>query len=173
MKPHAFLLLLAAVLSCRAQNSTAANAASPAAPTAVAAQPAPSGVTAVPTKPSDAAVVKVEPAAAAGSKGAALPKPEMQPTMGAVVVSGAADLKPTSPDLGKSLADMRAEQKASMTQQLVDDAQNRKAAFAGVLTIQQPALSPPKLTNLATPTVALAAPPIDAKNRTADLFNTK
>jgi hypothetical protein len=167
MKPHAFFLLLVAVLSCRAQNSTAATTANSPVQTA-SPQPAQGGAAAVaPTKPSDAAV-RAEPAAADVSKTATLTKSEMQPTMGAVVVSGAAELKPAAPDLGTSLADLRAQQKASITQQLVDDAQSRKAAFAGVLSMQQPTLSPPKLTNPAVPAVAL-----DAKNRTADLFNTK
>lgn len=166
MKPHTFLLLLVAVLSCRAQNPVAAPAANP--PAAAASPVAP----AAPTKPTETSV-RSESAAADAAKAVAQPKSATQLTMGAVVVSGASDLKPSAPDLGKSLADMRAEQKASMKQQLVDDAQNRKAAFAGALSIQQPTLSPPKLTNTAAPAATLATPTIDAKNRTADLFNTK
>lgn len=167
MKPHTFLLLFVSVLSCRAQNSAAPGAASPVTQAPVPAKPAQAPTAA---KPAEVASPAPAPEAA---KATAPAKAEMQPTMGAFVVSGASDLKPSAPDLGTSLADMRAEQKASMKQQLVDDAQSRKAAFAGVLTIQQPTLSPPKLTNSAAPAATLVAPAIDAKNRTADLFNTK
>lgn len=80
-----------------------------------------------------------------------------------MVVDASADMKPTAQDLKKDLADLRAEQRASMVQQLADEAQNHKTAFVGILAIEQPMFSLPTPSNGAAPVVALA-PAMEKKN---------
>lgn len=140
MKSHTLILLfLVATLSCRAQNS-AANSADQSAASAKSAQAA--GAISTPTKATDSS--------APADENNALT------TMDAMVVDSSMDMKPAASDLKKDLAAMRAEQRASMAQQLADESQKQKTAFAGILAIEQPMFSLPKLSTGAAPVVALA-----------------
>lgn len=125
MKPLSLLLVLATVLSCRAE-TPAANSAKPS-DSAKPAQSAPvkSTESAKPTETAKASTAQTS---------------EESPAVLAAVVAKPVSLKPFAMDFKKSMGNPFADQQAAMAQNLADQAQNQKALVAGYLSVDQPAL---------------------------------